>query len=324
MTEQFFCAKASYQAGESPIGMASGNWHYVLIECPLPWPHQVAEAKPVPENLRELMNELRQTQQSVRFLFIHNKALRLEAGSRVILLSCPQQRTQGLHKYETQVSDLAQVAPLVRSYLADGANANLDDSSAIRDILVCTHGTHDKCCGKYGRPFYQEACEITASLPNVRVWESSHFGGHRFAPTAIDFPQGRFYGFLNRNFFLSILQRSGDISCLNQIYRGWSILPRPVQILEKELALVHGWPWFDYKVTGRILEKTEDSNQQMVELEYETPAGKLFAYRGSIVVDPAQTVNLYGGCKSNEPKSFTKFTVQDYEAIELTKAELKG
>jgi len=320
MTEQFFCAEASYQAGESPIGMASGSWHYVLIECPLPWPHQAAQAKSVPENLRELMNELRQTQQSVRFLFIHNKTLRLEAGSRVILLSCPQQRTQGLHKYETQVGDLSQVAPLVRNYLTYGANADLDNSSAIRDILVCTHGTHDKCCGKYGRPFYQEACEITASLPNVRVWESSHFGGHRFAPTAIDFPEGRFYGFLNRDFFTSILQRSGDISCLNQIYRGWSILPRPVQILEKELALLHGWHWFDYKATGRLVEKTEDGSQQLVELEYETPKGELGAYHAELVVDPNQTVCLHGSCQSDQPKNFTKWAIQNYEAVELARS----
>jgi hypothetical protein len=266
------------------------------------------------------MNELRQTQQSVRFLFIDNKTLRLEAGSRVILLSCPQQRTQSFQKYETQVSDLTQVAPLVRSYLADGANPDLEDSSAIRDILVCTHGTHDKCCGKYGRPFYQEACEITASFPNVRVWESSHFGGHRFAPTAIDFPEGRYYGFLNRYTFTSILERSGDISCLNQIYRGWSILPRPVQLLEKELALVHGWDWFDYKVAGRILEKTEDGNQQMVELEYETPKGELRAYHAKLVVDPNQTVYLYGGCQSDQAKNFTKWAIQNYEAVELARS----
>jgi len=317
MTKQFFCAEACYQANESMIGMTSDNQHYVLVECPLPWPHQAAQAKPVPENLRELMNELRQTQQSVRFLFIHNKALRLDAGSRVILLSCPQQRTQGLHKNETQVSDLTQVAPLVRNYLTYGANADLDNSSAIRDILVCTHGTHDKCCGKYGRPFYQEACEITASFPNVRVWESSHFGGHRFAPTAIDFPEGRFYGFLNRDFFTSILQRSGDIGCLNQIYRGWSILPRPVQILEKELALLHGWRWFDYKVAARILDETEDGNWQIVELEYETPDSELSAYCAEISVDPAQTVQLYGSCKANEPKRFSKLALQYYEPIEL-------
>jgi len=320
MTQQFFCAQACYQAGESMIGMTANNQHYVLVECPLPWPHQAAEAKPVPENLQALMTELRETQQSVRFLFIYNQTLKLRQGNRVIILTLPQGRTQGFYKYESQVNDLAQVAPLIRNYLADGTNADLEDSSAIRDILVCTHGTHDKCCGKYGKPFYQEACKITASFPNVRVWQSSHFGGHRFAPTAIDFPEGRFYGFLNRDFFTSILQRAGDISCLNQIYRGWSILPRPVQILEKELALVHGWDWFDYKVAGRILEKTEDGNQQKVELEYETPDGKLATYRGSIVVDPNQTVELYGSCKANKPNSFTKLAVQDYEVVELVKS----
>jgi len=319
MTQQFFCAQACYQAGESMIGMTANNQHYILVECPLPWPHQAAEAKPVPENLQALMTELRETQQSVRFLFIYNQALQFKEGNRVIILTLPQGRTQGFYKYESQVNDLNQVAPLIRSYLADGTNADLENSSAIRDILVCTHGTHDKCCGKYGKPFYQEACKITASFPNVRVWQSSHFGGHRFAPTAIDFPSGRYYGFLNRDFFTSILQRAGDISCLNQIYRGWSILPRPVQILEKELALVHGWDWFDYKVAGRILEKTEDGYQQKVELEYESAEGELGVYHAEIVVDHTKTVFLYGGCQSDQPKNFTKWTIQNYKSIELAK-----
>lgn len=320
MTEQFFCSEACYQAGESPIGMASTYWHYVLVECPLPWPHQAVEAKLIPENLRELISELRQTQQSVRFLFISNKELRLNQGRRVILLSCPQGRTQGYHKYESQVSDLTKVAPLVRSYLTNGTNADLEDSSTRRDILICTHGTHDKCCGKYGKAFYQEVCEVAASCQNVRIWQSSHFGGHRFAPTAIDFPQGRFYGFLNPTLFTSILQRSGNIRCLNQIYRGWGILPRPVQVLEKELAFVYGWDWFNYQVAGRILESKEDRNLQTVELECESPDGTTASYRAEVVVDPAQTVELYGSCKANQPTRFTKFAIQNYEVIEVSKS----
>ena len=315
MTEQFFCAQACYQAGESIIGMTPNSKHYVLIECPTPWPHQATEAKPIPDNLRVLINELRD--QSVRFLFIYNPALKHQQQTRIILLSCPATRTQGYYKYETIVSKLTQVASLVRSYLTDGIPPDLEDSSAIRDILVCTHGSHDKCCAAYGKPFYQQACQITASLPHVRVWQSSHFGGHRFAPTAIDFPQGRFYGFLNQHWFQSILQRSGDIGCLNQIYRGWGILPRPVQVLEKELALVHGWNWFDYQVAGHILETKAEGNQQTVELTYETPEGTVGSYRAEIVVDPNQTVYLYGGCNSNQPKYFTKFAVQTYQPVEL-------
>lgn len=323
MTGQFFCAEASYQAGESPIGMASTHWYYVLIECPLPWPHQAAEAKPIPENLRELMGELRQTQQSVRFLFIYNKALTLNQGSRVILLSRPQSRTQGYYKYESQVRYLTKVAPLIRSYVANGTITDLEDSSSTRDILICTHGTHDKCCGKYGKAFYQEACEVAASCENVRIWQSSHFGGHRFAPTAIDFPQGRYYGFLDRTLFKAILQRSGDIRCLDQIYRGWGILPGPVQALEKKLAFVHGWDWFNYQVAGRILESKEDGNLQTVELEYESPDGTVAVCHAEVVVDPAQTLELYGSCKASQPTRFTKYAIQNYEVTEVTKSKVK-
>ena len=32
---------------------------------------------------------------------------------------------------------------------------------------------------------------------NLRVWQSAHFGGHRFAPTLIDLPIGHLWGHLD-------------------------------------------------------------------------------------------------------------------------------
>jgi hypothetical protein len=53
-------------------------------------------------------------------------------------------------------------------------------------LLVCTNGRRDVCCALRGRPVALDA----ASLAPGRVWESSHTGGHRFAPTAVLLPQG--------------------------------------------------------------------------------------------------------------------------------------
>ena len=53
-----------------------------------------------------------------------------------------------------------------------------------RDILVCTHGARDACCGKFGYGFYVEMRGLAAVRGDgVRVWRTSHLGGHRFAPT---------------------------------------------------------------------------------------------------------------------------------------------
>lgn len=53
-------------------------------------------------------------------------------------------------------------------------------------LLVCTNGRRDVCCAVRGRPV---ALEAAAGNPG-RVWESSHTGGHRFAPTGVLLPHG--------------------------------------------------------------------------------------------------------------------------------------
>ena len=53
-------------------------------------------------------------------------------------------------------------------------------------LLVCTNGRRDVCCAVRGRPV---ALDAGAAHPG-RVWEASHTGGHRFAPTGILLPHG--------------------------------------------------------------------------------------------------------------------------------------
>lgn len=56
--------------------------------------------------------------------------------------------------------------------------------------LVCAHGKRDQCCAVLGRPV---AAELTARFGDA-VWECSHTGGHRFAPSMILLPTGYTYG----------------------------------------------------------------------------------------------------------------------------------
>jgi len=61
-------------------------------------------------------------------------------------------------------------------------------------ILVCTHGSRDRCCGVLGGMiFSQLKSQISQILPSA-VWQVSHLGGHRFAPTALCLPLGVLLG----------------------------------------------------------------------------------------------------------------------------------
>ncbi|MDO5699596.1 MAG: sucrase ferredoxin [Dermatophilus congolensis] len=53
-------------------------------------------------------------------------------------------------------------------------------------VLVCTNAKRDVCCALRGRPLVEA---LAAELPG-RVWECSHTGGHRFAPTGVLLPHG--------------------------------------------------------------------------------------------------------------------------------------
>jgi hypothetical protein len=53
-------------------------------------------------------------------------------------------------------------------------------------LLLCTNGRRDVCCAVRGRPV---ALDSAAAHPG-RVWEASHTGGHRFAPTGVLLPHG--------------------------------------------------------------------------------------------------------------------------------------
>ncbi len=67
-------------------------------------------------------------------------------------------------------------------------------TSHIREMMVCTHSQVDLACGKFGTPLYRQLRKeyASASARQLRVWQSTHFGGHQFAPTLVDLPHGHF------------------------------------------------------------------------------------------------------------------------------------
>ncbi len=54
-------------------------------------------------------------------------------------------------------------------------------------LLVCANGRRDVCCAVRGRPIARALAELRPG----RVWECTHTGGHRFAPTGIVLPTGQ-------------------------------------------------------------------------------------------------------------------------------------
>lgn len=93
---------------------------------------------------------------------------------------------------------------------------------------VCTHGTHDKCCAKFGIPLY---CTLRDTV-GAAAWQCSHVGGDRFAGNVVVFPYGIYYGRVMPHDVQMLVDKTKLGEIVLRHYRGRSCYPRAVQAAE--------------------------------------------------------------------------------------------
>jgi (2Fe-2S) ferredoxin len=114
------------------------------------------------------------------------------------------------------------------------------ESPAPREILVCGHGRRDRCCGSLG---VRLQAQMIGQLSGVRVRRCSHLGGHRFAPTAITFPDGHWWAYLDPGSVDRIVNGDIDADLLARHCRGRGGLGAAAQLVERQLLAEHGPAW---------------------------------------------------------------------------------
>lgn len=165
-------------------------------------------------------------------------------------------------------------------------------TSHIRELLVCTHGNVDVVCARFGYPIYQKLRQEYAanSAGKLRVWRVSHIGGHAFAPTLIDLPQGHYWGHLEPEVLELLVRQDGSVSKLRPFYRGWAGLTQLEQVAEREIWMQAGWAWLDYLKAGQVLAIDEaneewDADWAEVRLDFAAPGGSVSgAYEARVEV----------------------------------------
>ncbi|MFK8184264.1 MAG: sucrase ferredoxin [Phormidesmis sp.] len=329
-----FCTVAAQQAGERIVGTASHYDAYVLIECPKPWPVNAFTSKGMPSALRQFIKATK-AQRSVQFLCIAGQHTAITSGLKVLIYEKAEhaihaERTalsalktldgngfsRGYVGYEFEVDSLEQVIPCVEAYWQQEKQvANVIQT---QDLLVCTHGMRDMCCARFGQPFYRQAKHLAklGQLPNTRTWQVSHIGGHRFAPTAISLPDGRYYGRLTVEALAAIANRQGPIEQIVSVYRGWGVLPQPVQFLEQRLLLQHGWSWLDAAVSYRCESDPSEESTLQIELsvqfpDSQFPDGQVSTYRAVLKRDTSQPYCVQASCSATVPATFVKYVVTE-------------
>jgi len=302
--QPLFCAVESRESGADMIGTAPEHQVYVAIECPPPWTPSEIESPGVPDNLRSLAADIGDNYDhyQARFLLIANEQLRQQDLTRVLVFRKRATAAVGYERQEFHLPSIEAVASLVRHVVMGEQETMHPSAVTSRDILICTHGSRDRCCSRFGAPIFHHARKRVdeLKLENTRIWQASHIGGHRMAPTAIDFPSARYYGYLDKESIEAVLTQSGDIQCMKTIYRGWGLLPWAAQVLEQHLLLSHGWDWLSYGVTAEVLEHDEEELYNRVALTYQPPGGEAQRVEADVVADEGKAVKARSSCASDK------------------------
>lgn len=268
------CSTWARELGLDPIGTAGCYRGYLLVEWALPWPRDLGEDEvlaPVVESTRS---------HGMRFQALVPTS---ESGPRhVVAYRWPA--SGGARFWRTELA----VEP---GELAAACLAVLDVPAAESggtDVLVCTHGRRDRCCGSLGTALAQELLGDARPLgQDVRVWRTSHTGGHRFAPTAVVLPQGTAWAFCDAATLARIVRGDGLMDDLLPRYRGCAGLVSPaVQALERAVLAVVGWPLFEMARQGSEL------GDDRTELVVEDPTAGRVVWEA--VVRVAGTIQLPG------------------------------
>jgi hypothetical protein len=97
-------------------------------------------------------------------------------------------------------------------------------------LFVCTNGKKDACCAKFGREIIDDLRpdpELTG-----QIYECTHLGGHRFAPTALLLPYGYIYGRLTIARAREVLAAAWNVEVESDYLRGRTALPQWAQVAE--------------------------------------------------------------------------------------------
>ena len=162
------CSYASLAALEPLAGTATEAADWLLVEVRGAWGRDPVADTELPSGVRE-----RLTAAQGRVTFVRRRDRR--AGAVVV------------HAVVDEAGESLRYAELAA--LEDAAQLDHDAAEPTEGpfVLVCGHGRRDACCARLGPPI------LDALAPHFeanRLWQSSHLGGHRFAPNVVILPTG--------------------------------------------------------------------------------------------------------------------------------------
>lgn len=317
-----FCNVLAQEKGLDPVGTAGHFEDVIVIETRLPWKRDIySQPGALPPEMIDLRAQWQKQYQEGRgyphrsLLVAPDADYSREGFRRVMFYSRQPGMIAQFDKIEYLVPE-SDIGALVwalyeaREQLPAFEQYRQPDDDSTRDLLVCTHGTIDSACGKFGYPLFNLLRRQYAH-DDLRVWRVSHFGGHVFAPTLMEMPTGHLWAYIEGEQAAQIAGRGGDVAALRGHYRGWAgVAAGFVQAAEYELWQRFGWAWFDYAKSGAVLAQDSGDAPRWadIRIDYVSPDGSdQGAYEARVEV--RQFIQTIFSTGSNATHNYPQYAV---------------
>lgn len=290
----FRCATAGRERGDPLAGTAPPARRWLLLEHPGPWRIDAVAGLPMsPAVRRALVGSAERAH--ARILLIRRPG-RPQMGAVRHWLLADEDGGVVTGPWRDEEDLMVAAAALETHPPAAAGHPPL--------VLVCAHGVHDVCCAVRGRP----VAEALARRFPGQVWECSHVGGCRFAPSVVVLPDGYYYGLLDDGSAVPTIERhlSGDVP--TEHLRGIARFAPPVQAAVAAAYSRLG-PLPPGAVHARAVPGYATPGDTVVEL---TVTGRRDAFRA--VVHAARRPPAQLTCRATRDTSATQYEVVSFEA----------
>jgi len=271
------CSAASRAAAEPLAATAAEAVRWLLLEVRGPWGRDAVADTPLAPDVRTALAAF---------------------DGRVVLVRRPDRRG-GVTLIRATVAEQGGSATRLELQSIDELpEADLGDGVPLAEpvFLVCTHGRRDACCARLGRPLYDA---LAPHLSERQLWQSSHLGGHRFAPNVLVLPAGVELGRVPPERAAEVVELLAGGRIPLDLYRGRTAYARSAQAAEILVRTVTGC---DVVAGLQLLAHERDR------VTFATPAGELTArverrpgpsLPPSCGADPEPTVRWVGSLESS-------------------------
>lgn len=178
------CSRQSSEVDEALAGTAPQAQMWILVEQPGPWGRKALHDSQLPISVAESLRSL-DAQPDIKVLLARHpsRPSRSDSVDRYVWVSRSDGNVSTL--FQAHVADVSELEAMSFARIASGILGSEFRQIPERFAFVCTHSGRDACCAVLGRGLIDRSLPNFTGIESQQVWECSHIGGHRFAPTAL-------------------------------------------------------------------------------------------------------------------------------------------